>query len=719
MKAINFLMGCAATCLLAGCADEWVVNDPSQQNEGTPLTIRASNGSDADTRLAFDEDGLTLLWENGDQLVLVDVNDKIAPIYLTTELDKPSNTAVFKSESGVPAGKYYIRNYHSGYKTNYEDWMTLDLGYEYTNHYNDIYNLNNLSEVGKHAELYAGPITIEDGDTHIDVELKHMFTMLKFNITGIENIDPKMDVYIGMVSPQNPFPTKVWIDQENTQDQQSSTPHLQFNSYKAESGASGKGAFILPVDLTGKKVYFYVAASTTVFDREYEREIIYEIEKDGIELKAGTSYTINLDLSTATPVEINNLEISTAKQFRALAYNCRLGSGANNKRYKITEDIDFTGVNMFPITLNGIIEGQGHKLSNITIDWPYDNAGVFGYMAESYSISDLTLENITVKGKNYVGGLIGGGRASTNNCHLTGTNTIIGTGDYVGGLFGGTIGFYSGAIEDCSVSPETTVEGKTAVGGIAGHVDEILNCKSDATVKGESKVGGIAGIIKQEINESSSTANVTATGDYAGGVIGAIDDGYRDPVNQCSYEGGTVSGKNYVGGIVGASSRYSRGLDLCYSTGTVKGAAYVGGISGSRFSITNCYSLCTIEGTDQNTTAGIIGESFNETPQNCYFAGTLTNDGYGITGKGTVTNCLTTAATLSNADTEDDNKYKNLTSIVDMVTHINGEEAYSTSTIWEDFNYKCPKFQWQLSGVEFGDENGEVETPPFIKGEEW
>lgn len=717
MKAINFLMGCAATCLLAGCADEWVVNDPSQQNEGTPLTIRASNGSDADTRLAFDEDGLTLLWENGDQLVLVDVNDKIAPIYLTTELDKPSNTAVFKSESGVPAGKYYIRNYHSGYKTNYEDWMTLDLGYEYTNHYNDIYNLNNLSEVGKHAELYAGPITIEDGDTHIDVELKHMFTMLKFNITGIENIDPKMDVYIGMVSPQNPFPTKVWIDQENTQDQQSSTPHLQFNSYKAESGASGKGAFILPVDLTGKKVYFYVAASTTVFDREYEREIIYEIEKDGIELKAGTSYTINLDLSTATPVEINNLEISTAKQFRALAYNCRLGSGANNKRYKITEDIDFTGVNMFPITLNGIIEGQGHKLSNITIDWPYDNAGVFGYMAESYSISDLTLENITVKGKNYVGGLIGGGRASTNNCHLTGTNTIIGTGDYVGGLFGGTIGFYSGAIEDCSVSPETTVEGKTAVGGIAGHVDEILNCKSDATVKGESKVGGIAGIIKQEINESSSTANVTATGDYAGGVIGAIDDGYRDPVNQCSYEGGTVSGKNYVGGIVGASSRYSRGLDLCYSTGTVKGAAYVGGISGSRFSITNCYSLCTIEGTDQNTTAGIIGESFNETPQNCYFAGTLTNDGYGITGKGTVTNCLTTAATLS-ADTEDDADYTNLTSIVKMVSHINGEDVYSTSKTWEGIDNECPLFLWQIPSISIGDEDKKVVAPSF-NDEEW
>lgn len=718
MKAINFLMGCAATCLLAGCADEWVVNDPSQQNEGTPLTIRASNGSDADTRLAFDEDGLTLLWENGDQLVLVDVNDKIAPIYLTTELDEPSSTAVFKSESGVPAGTYYIRNYHSGYKTTYEDWMTLDLGYEYTNHYNDLYNLGDLSEVGKHAELYAGPITIKDGDTHIDVELKHMFTMLKFNITGIDNIDPNMDVYIGMVSSQKPFPTKVWIDQENTQEQRSSTPHLQFNSYKSQNGVLGKGAFILPADLTGKQVYFYVAASTTVFDRDNEKEIIYEIVKDGKELKAGTCYTINLDLSNVTPVEINNLEISTAEQFRALAYNCRLGSGANNKRYKITKDIDFQGKSMFPITLNGIIEGQEHKLSNITIDWPYDNAGVFGYMAERYSISDLTLENITVKGKNYVGGLIGGGRAGTHNCHLIGENTITGTGNYVGGLFGGTIGSYSDAIEDCSVSSGTTVEGKTAVGGIAGHVDEILNCKSAATVKGESKVGGIAGIIEEEINESSSTANVTATGDYAGGVIGAIDDGYRDPVNQCSYEGGTVSGKNYVGGIVGASSRYSRGLDLCYSTGTVKGAAYVGGISGSRFSITNCYSLCTIEGTDQNTTAGIIGESpDNEAPQYCYFAGTLKNGGYGITGKGTVTNCLTTAATLS-ADTEDDADYTNLTSIVKMVSHINGEDVYSTSTTWEGIDNECPLFLWQIPSISIGDEDKKVVAPSF-NDEEW
>ena len=710
-------MGCAATCLLAGCADEWAMNDPSQQNEGTPLTIRATNGSDADTRLTFDDDGLTLLWENGDQLVLVDVNDKIAPIYLTTELDEPSRTAVFKSESGVPAGKYYIRNYHSGYKTTYEDWMTLDLGYEYTNHYNDIYNLNNLSEVGKHAELYAGPITIKDGDTHIDVELKHMFTMLKFNITG-GSIDPKMYVYIGMVSPQKPFPTKIWINQENAQEQRSSTPHLQLNSYIQQQGVSGKGAFILPADLTGKKVHFYVAASTSVLDQGDEKEIIYEIEKDGIELKAGTSYTINLDLSTATPVEINNLEISTAEQFRALAYNCRLGSGANNKRYKITEDIDFTGVNMFPITLNGIIEGQGHKLSNITIDWPYDNAGVFGYMAYGYSISDLTLENITVKGKNYVGGLIGGGRATTLNCHLTGKNTITGEGDYVGGLFGGTIGDYSGTIEDCSVSSETTVEGKTAVGGIAGYVDAILNCESDAIVKGESKVGGIVGIIEQEINESSSTANVTATGDYAGGVIGAIDEGYRDPVNQCSYEGGTVSGKNYVGGIVGASSRYSRGLDLCYSTGTVIGTAYVGGISGSRFSITNCYSLCTIEGTDQNTTAGIIGESLNnKTPQNCYFAGTLPSGYHGITGKGTVTNCLTTAATLSDADTEADANYTNLTSIVDHITHINGDNVYSTQT-WEGIDNECPKLLWQIPSISIGDEDQKVVAPPF-DNEEW
>lgn len=716
MKAINFLMGCAATCLLAGCADEWAVNDPSQQNEGTPLTIRATNGSDADTRLTFGDDGLTLLWENGDQLVLVDVNDKIAPIYLTTELDKPSRTAVFRSESGVPAGTYYIRNYHGTKYDKFEDWMTIDLkknsSDNYSPNYNRDYQLNILNQSGRPAELYEGPITIADGQTHIDVELKHMLAMLKFNITNAP-ADPSysFDIQMGMVCPETPFPTKVRID--NSAEPQYAIPHMRLSNKRINSmtDVPKYGAFILPVNLTGKDVYFYV----TIIDYTTQTETVYEIKKAGKELKAGTSYTINLDLNTAKEISVTEGKISTAEQLRALAYT-GMGRGSGST-YTITQNIDCKDEVLFPIAMNNykIIEGQNHTLENITINWPYDYAGLFSY--SHAEIKDLTLKNCTIEGKNYVGALLAtGNQLNVTNCHLSGSNSIKGN-EYVGGLIG------ENRIADpnsCTVSKETIVEGVNIVGGIAGVAGEITDCLSAATVKGNSSVGGIVGQARQNITACSSIAIVEATGNYAGGIAGGLSD-YID-MSECSFTDGTVSGGDYVGGIIGGSGgrNLTAAIELCYSTGTVKGNAYVGGIAGSDCYINNCYSLGKIEGTNKATTAGISGGNAKETtPQNCYFAGTLTNGGYGITGKGTVTNCLTTAATLSNADTEDDNKYKNLTSIVDMVTHINGEEAYSTSTIWEDFNYKCPKFQWQLSGVEFGDENGEVETPPFIKGEEW
>lgn len=716
MKAINFLMGCAATCLLAGCADEWAMNDPSQQNEGTPLTIRATNGSDADTRLTFDDDGLTLLWENGDQLVLVDVNDKIAPIYLTTELDEPSRTAVFRSESGVPAGTYYIRNYHGTKYDKFEDWMTIDLkknsSDNYSPNYNRDYQLNILNQSGRPAELYEGPITIADGQTHIDVELKHMLAMLKFNITNAP-ADPSysFDIQMGMVCPETPFPTKVRID--NSAEPQYAIPHMRLSDKRINSmtDVPKYGAFILPVNLTGKDVYFYV----TIIDYTTQTETVYEIKKAGKELKAGTSYTINLDLNTAKIISVTNGQISTAEQLRALAYT-GMGRGSGST-YTITQNIDCKDEVLFPIAMNNykIIEGQNHTLENITINWPYDYAGLFSYSHSE--IKDLTLKNCTIEGKNYVGALLAtGNQLNVTNCHLSGSNSIKGN-EYVGGLIG------ENRIADpnsCTVSKETIVEGVNIVGGIAGVAGEITDCLSAATVKGNSSVGGIVGQARQNITACSSIAIVEATGNYAGGIAGGLSD-YID-MSECSFTDGTVSGGDYVGGIIGGSGgrNLTAAIELCYSTGTVKGNAYVGGIAGSDCYINNCYSLGKIEGTNKATTAGISGGNAKETtPQNCYFAGTLTNGGYGITGKGTVTNCLTTAATLSNADTEDDNKYKNLTSIVDMVTHINGEEAYSTSTIWEDFNYKCPKFQWQLSGVEFGDENGEVETPPFIKGEEW
>ena len=716
MKAINFLMGCAATCLLAGCADEWAVNDPSQQNEGTPLTIRATNGSGADTRLTFDEDGLALLWENGDQLVLVDVNNKIAPIYLTTELDEPSSTAVFRSESGVPAGTYYIRNCHSTKYNNYEDWMTIDLKKNTINNYkyDSQYQLGDLTASEKQIELCAGPYDI-NGQTNLEVDLKHTLAMLKFNITGIELPSDKC-LAIGMVSTEKLLPTKIWIDKE--QKQEKAIHNLQFtpSRYTPTEKLSELGAFILPVDLTGKNIRFYVEIyNDNVIGNELQ-ETIYIIEKKGINLEAGTCYTVKLDLSNVEGIEINNKEISTADQFRALSYNA-VYANSFPTGYTIQNDIDFEGETLMPILFNGegIFDGKGYTLRNIIIDWPYDDAGIFSYSRGE--LKNFTLENVQVNGSNYVGALVGtlGLNSEIENCKLIGTNTITGTGDYVGGLFGRT-DVKTIEIKTCRVNDGTTVRGRNVVGGIVGFTDHyITECESAATVSGENKVGGIVGIAGNYIRNSHSTAQVTATGDCVGGLAGAPERNYFN-IEESSFEDGTVSGANYVGGIIGGTPDFYLTIKSCYSTGTVKGKTYVGGISGIRNTIENCYSLSKIEGENPTTTAG-LGMNAEYGVTNSYFAGTLPKGSYGITGNAEVTNCLTTYSNLSDDDTKEDAAYTNLESILKQVEHINGDKAYSPTEIWENVKGDCPLLLWQVPSMSVGGEDGE-DAPPF-KGEEW
>ena len=719
MKQNVFLLACVwGACLITGCTDNLIVNDDTANSkEGAPFVIYASSEQKAASRLTFDEDGLTMLWENGDQLVLVDVNDKVAPIYLTTELDEPSSTAVFKSESGVPAGTYYIRNYHGTKYDNYEDWMTIDLKKNTINDYkyDRQYQLGDLTASEKQIELCAGPYDI-NGQTNLEVDLKHTLAMLKFNITGIELPSDKC-LAIGMVSTEKLLPTKIWIDKE--QKQEKAIHNLQFtpNRYFPTEKLSELGAFILPVDLTGENIRFYVEIYNADFIGNELQETIYVIEKEGINLEAGTCYTVKLDLSSVEGIEIKNKEISTADQFRALSYNA-VYANSFPTGYTIQNDIDFEKETLMPILFNGqgSFDGQGHTLSNIKIDWPYDEAGIFSYSRGE--LTNFTLENVQVNGSNYVGALVGtlGISSVIENCKLIGEeNTITGTGDYVGGLFGRTEA-YGIEIKTCSVNDGTTVQGKNVVGGIVGFIENnITACESAATVSGENKVGGIVGIAGNYIRKSHSTAQVTATGDCVGGLAGAPERNYFN-IEESSFEDGTVSGANYVGGIIGGTPDFYLTIKSCYSTGTVKGKTYVGGISGIRNTIENCYSLSTIEGEDPTTTAG-LGMSAEYGVTNSYFAGNLPKGGYGITGNAEVTNCLTTYSNLSDDDTEEDATYTNLESILKQVEYINGDKAYSPTEIWENVKGDCPLLLWQVPSMSVGGEDGEV-APPFEE-EEW
>ena len=119
---------------------------------------------------------------------------------------------------------------------------------------------------------------------------------------------------------------------------------------------------------------------------------------------------------------------------------------------------------------------QLHHEEGVTI-------GYYGTQSEIGSIAGRmqgTVENCvsyaTVKGVNYVGGIIGTrdnamGICTVNNCTFGGT--VEATGSYVGGIMGGGYGVNSSApngirttVTDCKVTDTASVTGQENVGGI-------------------------------------------------------------------------------------------------------------------------------------------------------------------------------------------------------------------------------------------------------------
>jgi len=199
----------------------------------------------------------------------------------------------------------------------------------------------------------------------------------------------------------------------------------------------------------------------------------------------------------------------------------------------------------------GNFNGDGKKVSNITINRVAASyIGLFGYVS-SAQIYDLGVEVQRITGDQYVGGLIGKADNSfISNCYVIGTANAIITGNaVVGGLVGAT---YNSAIRDCYALCD--VKG-SVVGGLVG----INDGQSIASSTQTSYAGG----------------NVTATGNQAGGFVGANNHIIMD----CYAIGNVTGAASSVGGFVG----YNRGgsITYCYAAGDVAATGnFIGGLVG-------------------------------------------------------------------------------------------------------------------------------------------
>lgn len=323
---------------------------------------------------------------------------------------------------------------------------------------------------------------------------------------------------------------------------------------------------------------------------------------------------------------------------------CLMMTTGSSAYWRLCNDIDASasssldgGAGWTPFTFTGHLDGWGYKISNLYINRPTTDGIGFIYSANAI-IENIGLENVSITGNNYVGGLCAFNSGTITNCYVTGT--VTGTADYVGGLCGNKGGTITSCYSTC------TVTGLRYVGGFCGrHSGTTTNCYYTGSVSGTQVVGGFCGNNFGTITNCYSDSTVTGTTYYTGGFYGY---GQADNVTGC-YSTGTVNGNDYVGGFCGRN--FYGNISCCYSSSTVTGHDTVGGFLGGDDShyvnqdlsaISACYSTGSVSG--HNSVGGFGGDAVDMATINCYSEGTVEgsyNIGgfYGEEGYSTTTNC--------------------------------------------------------------------------------
>ncbi len=202
----------------------------------------------------------------------------------------------------------------------------------------------------------------------------------------------------------------------------------------------------------------------------------------------------------------------------------------------------------------------------------------------------------------------------------------------------------SGAvIRNVTVDGSVTCSNASSTAGIAGIAAyvgtkgvSILNCTNEAEISGYAYIGGIVGKVGSNaaisIENCQNKGNITASYQYAGGILGY---GYEGTIRGCA-NNGAVTGVSNVGGIAGYFYKTTAAgvVTDSYNAGAVTATALVrnhgvAGIVGyAAAKIQNCYNVGAITAVSTLDAGGaglggIAGLGYGASITNCYHAGTL------------------------------------------------------------------------------------------------
>lgn len=262
---------------------------------------------------------------------------------------------------------------------------------------------------------------------------------------------------------------------------------------------------------------------------------------------------------------IGTYSISTKEELVQMTNMLEKGLIASKTEFLLTNDIDLSGIHWKSTKFDGLFDGNGHTIKNLT--------GENGLFSSAEMVKNVKLENVNISStKNEVGGIAGS--ANITNCTITGK--ISSTGNNVGGVVGYNYYRYP---KYCYSDVE--VSGRSSVGGIAGWLNysSATGCVSRGKVSGTSNVGGISG----------QQGAMYSCASYA-----------------------EIYGKTNIGGISGSSNSYHGDV---YFAGTVNGEENVGGINGNNYNNQVNYSNLIMEGVVNGKTN--VGVFIGNTQTSC------------------------------------------------------------------------------------------------------
>ena len=251
----------------------------------------------------------------------------------------------------------------------------------------------------------------------------------------------------------------------------------------------------------------------------------------------------------------------------------------------------------------GTFDGQGRTISGLYINTTSNTRGLFGYVGEGGTVTNLIVKGTVVSSGSDVygdGGIVGDNAGTVSNCV---SDVAVKSGYNVGGVVGWNRD--TGIITNCTNNGTITgTSNDVFVGGVVGtNCGTVQNCTNNGTVETATYAGGVVGVNFGTVSGSYNTKNVA--GVTAGGVVGA--NSYANvsgKVTSC-YNTGTVSGTT-AGGVIGTNYWHDDyyttpgNVNSCYNTGKVTApseGAIIGGVVGvnsngsTSGTVNGCYYL--------------------------------------------------------------------------------------------------------------------------------